>query len=297
MIEKSFAILFFLRKAKGYIKGEIPIVLRITVNNVRKEISTNYSCEPDRWNNQAQRVKGTTEKIRTINAYLDSLERKVHEARLKILDTDKPVSVDAIMQILTGQEEKSIMLLDVFRDHNSKMSALEDIEYSPGTVERYATTLSHTQKFIEWKYNQSDIEIKNLSFDFVSDMEFWLKSVRKCNHNSTIKYIANLRKIINICLKSGWLQRDPFYGFKMTKREVVREFLNEDDLQALTAKEFTIERLGQVRDVFLFSCYTGLAFIDAFQLTYSNISTIGIRKCLKFIQNQNIQRPYRSSRK
>ena len=123
MIEKSFAILFFLRKPKGYTRGEIPIVLRITVNHVRKEISTKHSCEPDRWNNQAQRVRGTTEKIKTLNAYLDSLERKVHEARLKILETDKPVSVDAIVDILTGHEEKAIMLLDVFRDHNSKMAA------------------------------------------------------------------------------------------------------------------------------------------------------------------------------
>ena len=272
MIEKSFAILFFLRKPKGYVKGEIPIVMRVTVNHARKEISTKHSCEPDRWNNQAQRAKGTSEKVKTLNAYLDSLERKVHEARLKILETDKPVSVDAIVNILTGVEEKAIMLLEVFRDHNEKMAALINTEYSPGTVERYATTLSHTRTFIEWKYNQSDIEIKNLSFDFVSDMEFWLKSVRKCNHNSTIKYIANLRKIINICLKSGWLQRDPFYGFKMTKREVVRDYLNEDELQAITAKQFGIERLGQVRDIFLFSCYTGLAFIDAFQLTFSNIS-------------------------
>lgn len=272
MIEKSFAILFFLRKPKGYVKGEMPIVLRLTVNQVRKEISTKHSCDPDRWNNQAQRVRGNTEHVRTINAYIDSLERKVHEARLKLMEGNRAVSVDAIVDILTGLEEKPIMLLSVFRDHNAKMAALKDIEYAPGTVERYATTLSHTQTFIEWKYRQSDIEIKNLSFDFVSDMEFWLKSVRKCNHNSTIKYIANLRKIINICLKSGWLQRDPFYGFKMTKREVVRDYLNEEELQALTAKQFSLERLGQVRDIFLFSCYTGLAFIDAFQLTFSNIA-------------------------
>ncbi len=272
MIQKSFAILFFLKKAKGLTKGSAPICMRITVDGVRKEIGTKNYCELDRWNTQSQRAKGTNEFSRTLNAHLDALERSVQNARLKLIEAGKPITADAIAIILTGQEEKAIMLLDVFREHNAKMAALKDIEYAPGTVERYATTLSHTQTFIEWKYGQSDIEIKDLSFDFVSDMEFWLKSVRKCNHNSTIKYIANLRKILNICLKSGWLQRDPFYGFKMTKREVVRGYLNEDELQALTAKQFGIERLGQVRDVFLFSCYTGLAFIDAFQLAFSNIS-------------------------
>jgi len=272
MIQKSFSILFFLKKHKGFTKGAAPVCLRITVNGVRKEIGTKNYCEAEKWNNQSQRAKGNSEQYKTLNAHLDAIERNVHSARLKLVESGKPVTAESIVNILTGQKEKAVMLLDVFRDHNAKMAALKDVEYAPGTIERYATTLSHTQTFIEWKYNQSDIEICNLSFDFVNDMEFWLKSVRNCNHNSTIKYIANLRKIINICLKSGWLHRDPFYGFKMTKREVVRQYLNEDELQALTVKQFGIERLGQVRDVFLFSCYTGLAFIDAFQLTHSNIS-------------------------
>lgn len=142
----------------------------------------------------------------------------------------------------------------------------------PATIKRYDTTLEHTRSFIAWKYNLADIEIKNLSFDFVSDMEFWLKSVRKCNHNSAIKYIGNMRKIVNYCLKSGWLSRDPFFGFKMAKREVVREYLSEDELHALAAKQFAVDRLSQVRDIFLFSCYTGLAFIDVFQLTPASIA-------------------------
>jgi len=81
-----------------------------------------------------------------------------------------------------------------------------------------------------------------------------------------------MRKIVNYCLKTGWLQRDPFFGFKMAKREVVREFLSEDEVQTLTTKRFTIDRLSQVRDIFLFSCYTGLAFIDVFQLTPASIA-------------------------
>jgi len=272
MIEKSFAILFFLRKPKGYIKGEIPIVLRLTVNQERKEISTKHACEPDRWNNQAQRVRGTTECVRTVNAYLDSLERKVHDARLKLLENNKAVSLDGIVDVLTGKEEKSRTLLQVFQEHNDKMKVLVNTEYAEGTLERYKTSLDHVRRFIIWKYKDTDIELKNLTFEFVSDMEFWLKSERKCGHNSTIKYIANLRKVINICLKNGWLSRDPFYGFKMTKREVVREYLSERELQRLINKKFGFDRIAQVRDIFLFSCYTGLAFIDMFNLSTKHIA-------------------------
>lgn len=272
MLETSFSILFYLKKPKGYSRGEVPVYMRITVNGARKEIGTKHSCEPDRWNSDAQRAKGTNELSKTINAYLDTLERKVHDARLKLLENIKPVTAEALVKILTGQEEKPLMLLEIFEHHNVQMAALENTEYAPATVKRYDTTLEHTRAFIAWKYHLPDIEIKNLSFDFVSDMEFWLKSVRKCNHNSSIKYIGNMRKIVNYCLKTGWLQRDPFFGFKMAKREVVREFLSDDELQALAAKRFAIERLSQVRDIFLFSCYTGLAFIDVFQLTPASIA-------------------------
>jgi site-specific recombinase XerD len=174
--------------------------------------------------------------------------------------------------MLTGQDEKPVMLLEVFQQHNNRLAALENVQYASATVKRYTTTLGHTREFIQLKYGEPDIEIKNLSFDFVSEMEFWFKSVRKCNHNSTIKYISNLRKIVTYCLKSGWIPKDSFFGFKMSKKEVVREYLNEDEVQALTKKHFTIDRLGQVRDIFLFCCYTGLAFIDVFQLTRDRIA-------------------------
>ncbi len=273
MIEKSFATLFFLKQPRGYVKGnDMPIYLRITVNGERKEIVTKLTCNPDRWNNQAQRLRGTNENSKTLNAFLEVLERKVHEARLRLVDASKPITAEAIKNILIGQEEKPRMLLEVFQHHNDQLAALVNTEFAPATIKRYDTTLEHTRSFIAWKYKQADIDIKSLSFDFVSDFEFYLKSVRKCNHNSAIKYIGNMRKIVNYSLKSGWLPKDPFFGFKMAKKEVVRDYLSEEELQALASKQFSIERLSQVRDIFLFSCYTGLAFIDVFQLTPSRIA-------------------------
>lgn len=272
MLEKSFAILFSLRKPKGYKVGEAPIYMRVTANGSRKEISIKHSCLPDRWNAQAQRAKGTNETTRTLNALLDSLERKVHEARVKLQEKNRPITAESILNVLTGQDEKPQMLLEIFQRHNDQLTALENTEYASATVKRYATALGHTREFIQWKYGQPDIDIKNLSFDFVSDMEFWFKSVRKCNHNSTIKYISNLRKILTYCLKSGRILKDPFFGFKMSKKEVVRDYLSEDELQVMANKHFVIDRLGQVRDIFLFCCYTGLAFIDVFQLTRDRIT-------------------------
>ncbi len=271
MIEKSFAILFYVKKPKGYVSGVMPVYMRITVNGTPKEITTKQECEPERWNNQAQRARGTNEKSKTLNAFLDALERKVHEARLQLLESNGVISAEALKNMLTGQGEKPKMLLVLFQQHNDQLEALKNKEVSPATCQKYMTTLEHTRSFIVWKYKQSDIEIKSLSYEFVNDFEFYLKSERKCNHNTTLKYISNVRKIVNYCIKNGWLQKDPFFGFKACKKEVVRQFLSEGEIQAIAHKKFAIDRLSQVRDIFLFSCYTGLAFVDVFQLTSDRI--------------------------
>ncbi len=275
MLEQSLGILFYQKKRSGYAKGNVPIYLRITVNGQRVEIGTKQSYDPERWNSHAQRAKGTNEASRCLNTYLDTLERQVHEARRALIEARKPITAESLKNILTGQGERPRMLLEVFAEHNRQMAALANKEYSSATVTRYETTLEHTRKFLQWKYNLTDIDITSLTYSFATDFEFYLKSERKCNHNSAIKYIRNLRKIVNFCLKSGWLQKDPFFGYKMTQKEVIRQYLTETELKTLADKKFVIDRLSQVRDVFLFSCYTGLAFIDVFQLTPDNIG-IGV---------------------
>src|SRR5690606_15062782 len=110
----------------------------------------------------------------------------------------------------------------------------------------------HVKAFIFSKYGCVDYEIKRLDYEFIDQFAFWLKSIRGCNQNSTTKYIANFRKIVNGCLKSGWLDKDPFFGFKMIKKEINPQFLNEYELQIMKTKSFASERLNQVRDIFLF---------------------------------------------
>ena len=275
MIEKSFGLLFYLKKPKSYYEGRMPVYLRITVDGVPKEMSTHQTCDPERWSPEAQRVKGTKIEHRSLNGYLDTLERKVHEAKARTIEAGRHITAEALKNTLLGIEEGTRTILDVFRDHNKQMEALVGNEFSPGTLERYRTSFEHTRSFIKWKYYEDDMDIRSLNFEFVTEYEFWLKSVRKCNHNTAIKYISNFRKIVNRCIRNGWLQRDPFVGFKMTKREVERIALTQDELQTIASKQFSTPRLNQVRDIFLFCCFTGLAYIDVKKLKRSEIG-IGI---------------------
>ncbi|MEO5975956.1 MAG: site-specific integrase [Chryseolinea sp.] len=171
--------------------------------------------------------------------------------------------------------ERPRMLMQIFQQHNDQVKALVNREFSPLTFERYATSFRHTESFMLWKYKIKDINVKELKYEFIADYEFWLKSVRKCDHNTSMKYLSNFKKIVHICIKNGWLGRDPFVGFKLAKREIERPFLVEDELNRIIRKDFLMPRLKQVRDIFIFCCYTGLAYADVEKLTRDEV-TIGI---------------------
>jgi len=271
-MEKSFGLFFHPKKTKDFIEGELPVYMRITVNGIFSEISTKRKCNPNNWNVSAGRLNGKNDSIKAFNAYLDTLQQKVFEAKRKLIETDKEVTAENIKNLILGKENKQKhMLLEVFKYHNDQMAALVGREYAPGTLDRYKTSYKHTQSFLEWKYKLLDIDITKLNFEFIAEYEFWLKSIRKCDHNTTMKYLSNFKKIINRCLRNGWILRDPFLGFNMAKKEVERTALTEYELNTMSTKKFSIERLSIVKDIFLFSCYSGLAYADVKKLKRSEI--------------------------
>lgn len=274
-MEARLSILFYGKKTRNESDKILSIYLRVTINGNRFEVSTQRCVGTDKWSSTAGKVKGNTEEVRKTNQYLDNVKQKVYDYQKKILQDGKPFTKETLRLEWYGLNEHIHSLVEVFTNHNNQMEALIGKDNSKATFGKYRTTLDHTISFLKWKFQRSDIEISSITYSFITEFEFWLKSVQKCNHNTTIKYISNLRKIINICLKNGWLVKDPFIGFKMTKKEVIREILTEEELQTLISKDIQNIRIRQVRDIFIFSCFTGLAYIDAKRLRRSDI-VIGI---------------------
>jgi site-specific recombinase XerD len=274
-MNKTFSLLFYVKKSKVIANGTAPIYLRITIDGKQTEIAAKRYINPGKWNSGVQKVNGGAEDIRTLNSYLKTLEQQVYEAQHQLLKDKEPVTTENLKNKLFGVAENPRMLMPIFQDHNNKIKALLGEEFSPGTLCRYTTALKHTTEFLQWKYRISDIDIRKIDHAFITEFEFYLRSVRKCNNNSAVKYVKNFGKIIRICISNNWLDKDPFVNYKSKFREVVRAFLSQDEIDAIAAKEFSIERLNQVRDIFLFSCYTGLAYIDVKQLTRNNIG-VGI---------------------
>ena len=268
----SVSILFYIKRAKVNNLGVCPIYTRVTVNAKRFEFSTNKSINPDKWSSEGSKVKGTSEEARTINSHLDYLKNQILQAEKKLIKKDISVSSENLKNELFGLTETKRMLVPIFQDHNNKIKELVGKEYAPGTLERYTTSLKHTIEFMQWKYNISDIDITKIDHAFITDYEFWLRSVRNCANNTAVKYLKNFNKIIKLCLANDWLDKNPFANYKSKVKEVERVYLTEEEIQSILNKDFKTERLSLVRDIFLFSCFTGLAYIDVKNLTKSHIS-------------------------
>ncbi len=270
-MNKTFGLLFYLKKSKIDAQGKCPIYLRITIDGKRTEISTKRTIEVNKWNAKAYKAIGRTEDIRELNAYLDSLTTKVYQSQRDLIQDNKEVTTETLKNKFLGIEDKDRTLITIFKNHNKQVEKLVGKEYSQATLTRYKTVCRHLQEFMKYQYNVSDISIKRIDHQFITDFEFYLKSVRNCGHNSSLKYIKNLKKIILIALANNWMKTNPFSAYKVKFKTVERQFLSEEEIQTMLEKELHTNRLEQVRDVFIFCCFTGLAYSDVKKLTKDNL--------------------------
>jgi site-specific recombinase XerD len=263
---------FYAKSTKANAAGLLPIYVRLTVDGNRMEFSTKKFIDSAKWSPEMSKMKGTTEHARSLNEYLDLLKSKIFDIQMELIHHNEPLTIETFKNEFQGKKERERMLIPIFQEHNRKIKELVGQEYAPGTLERYETSLKHTKNFLFWKYNMTDINIEKIDHAFIMEYEFYLRSERKCANNTAVKYIKNFHKIINQCLANGWLNKDPFVNYKAKVKEVVRDFLSEAEIEQMISKEFVSERLELVRDIFVFSCFTGLAYIDVKQLTLDNIA-------------------------
>jgi site-specific recombinase XerD len=269
----TLTVLFHLRVDKRNQNGKSPIFCRITVEKERATFSLQRSVYPDKWDAAKEMVKGNTEEVKNINAYISLIKNKIYEAHYKLVDSNTPVDADMLKRLVLNKDRiKSKSVLRVFEDHNQKVKTLIGSTFAYGTYERYQTALKHLKDFVTWKYNRNDFFLHEIDHEFITEYDFYLRSVRKCNNNTTVKYIKNFGKIIRYSIANAWIDKNPFLNFKMKLNKVDRGYLNKEELTMLIEKHFSINRLEQVKDVFLFQCFTGLAYCDVCKLTHENIT-------------------------
>ena len=274
MKRMTFKILFVAKQSRVTKSGEISVLLRVTVNGERSEGSINLKVKPEKWNTVAERLIGDSREDQELNFRLDTIRMRIMQIYREMeFDREKITAKKIVDRYLGRDIVPTIMLLDVFREHNERCHKLAGKDMAPATVERYETSLKHTANFIKFNFGKDDIPIAEVNHKFITDYEFYLKTERNCAHNSATKYLKNFKKIIRIALANEYITKDPFANIRFTLDEVECDFLEDSEIQKIIDKPISIERLAVVRDIFVFQYFTGLSYSDVKGLRQEHIAT------------------------
>lgn len=273
MKRDSFRVLFFLKKTRLLKNGEASVCMRITVDGTRVENNIRKSIDPALWSQAKETARGKSRRACDLNTYIEEARIKLYQIFCELEQQNRPVTAHLLQELFFGQEkpEEVRTLLGTMQEHNDQCRALVGTDYALITVRRYESCRRYLAELIRQRYGKEDLPLAEVNGELVRAFAFYLKTEKGCQQNTVIRYMKCLKKITNLARANDWMAKDPFLGIRFHEKEVVREFLTMDELQTIYRKEFPLERLTLVRDVFIFAAFTGLAFIDVQQLAPEHI--------------------------
>ena len=268
-------ILFYPKKRLSDTDGKVTIYCRVTVNLKRAEFSLRRTVEEQRWDSRSTKLRGSSTEVSNFNRFLDNVKNRLFEIYENLLKDRLDISASIIKNIYLGNVGKEYMLLEIFKEHNDEVESLQGKGFTKGTLQRYRAAYKHVSDYIGHKCQRKDIPVRSVDHKFITGLEFYLKSVKNLEHNTSIKYIVNFKKIIRIAYANEWITKDPFFHWKASWKTKEKQYLTQSELDTLQNQKSFLPRLELVRDIFVFCCYTGLAYSDVKLLKLENI-VIGI---------------------
>ena len=265
------AFSFYVKRTKPLKNGEVPIYVKITVDDNFEELALMKSIDPEKWNKARNNASGKSKEAKNLNDELLHVRSRLQEHVKTLHEKGQEITARSIKNSYLGIDTENKKIIALFEEHNKGIKLLSGKDYAQATIQRYETCLLHLKNYVKEKYRVHDMLINKMNPDFIKGFELYLKTVRNCNHNSTMKYIKNFKKIVRNAFQNGWLRQDPFVNIKLRLNKVDKGFLTEEELARIINKKFSMERLENVKDVFLVGCFTGLAYSDLKNLKPENI--------------------------
>lgn len=271
MKKNTFKVMFVIRRNQVNRDGKCSIVIRITVNGEYERLNSTLSIEPELWDSKAAKAIGRTQKILDFNKRIEEIRYVLQDHYYELQKTHGYVTAEMVKNAYMGVTAKAESLMPIYDEFLAETKKMIGINRSDKTYQKYERCKRRVVEFMKEKYNRTDIPLRELKPKFLTDFAVFLSTKYKCRQNTVYKFLQLLRMVIIKAQRDGISFPDPYLSYKMTQEKVDRGYLSEDEVIAIATKEISIPRLDQVRDVFIFACYTGLAYSDLAQLRAENI--------------------------
>jgi len=278
----TFGVHFIIRPNQ---KGSYTIYARIVVNKSRCELGIKQVIQKDDWNQSKGSAKSKTSELKQLNSYLEQVRSKlvVHYRKLDLEDVNITAAVVKNSYLGLRATEKTMTLNELMETHNEMMQKVLE----RGTIKNYYTTAMYAQRYLSNKYLSGDVLLKDLNFQFITEFEFYirnnpLKAGDPCTNNGTMKHLERLKKMVAWAEANEWMDKNPFAAYKLKLKRNEMDFLQESELSTIETCNLEDPAVQRIRDLFVFSCYTGLAYIDLTRLKPSNIVMTDGARWLRF---------------
>lgn len=253
--------------------GKSPIILRINFGYERRDIFTGLYCNNDDWDSNTGRVYATDKRSATINKNIDVILRKANDAFDSLKFSEEAFSIDELVDRIKGKEATPTLLIDFLEQGNQRMLKRVGVEIAKATYYKYRKSLQYMQEFLQTEFKVKNYILSRVDTKFLERYFYFLRTNKNIGNNTAIKYIVFVKTIFSPAIRDGILRSDPFRGLRLKKKPVYPQHLTLDEIDALTALKLADPDLHRKRDIFLFACYTGLAYIDLKNLRGHHIET------------------------
>lgn len=262
----NLLVSFFIRKKRNN-PEKASVYIRISVNSVYRDISLKKTVTISKWDSKANRAKGTSNEARILNNFLNKTSTQIHRHYDKLLEEEVFVTVDKLKARFLGTDQQHKTLMELVGYHNTQMLGI----LTPGTLKNYKTTENYLKLFLNGKKKTTDVFLKEIDYKFTLDFEAFLRKQDKLHNNGVMKHMERLKKMMNLAMDMEWIGKNPTKRFKLRFDPVDMVYLSQSELEAIFQKQYKRPCLELTKDIFIFACYTGLAYIDVRNLEKGNI--------------------------
>lgn len=241
-MRSTFKVLFYVKKGSEKPNGNLPLMCRLTVDG-------------------------------EINHAVDKIRLEENRRYQELMQTDGYVTAAKLKDAYLGIGVKQETLLKLFEQHNCEFAKKVGHSRAKGTYQRYVTVCKHLREFLPHTYKRDDIPLRELNLSFINDFEYFLRTEKKCRTNTIWGYMIVLKHIISIARNDGRLPFNPFAGYINSPESVDRGHITREEIQTMMNTTMPDKTHELVRDLFIFSTFTGLAYSDVKNLPEDNLQT------------------------
>jgi site-specific recombinase XerD len=270
----TFKLLFYLKKNEPKKNGNVPVMGRITIDGIPKSFSTKLDINPNNWDLKHGRILGKSAQALSTNLKLDNIRVRINKIYDDMLKDEGFATAQKVKLSFLGVGVMDDAILKVFKDQNEDFERMVSKgKRSQNTYNKYKTVYNHLNEFIKERYHREDLAFRELTSDFIREFDFFLRIDKECTHNTVWVYTMPVMALADLAIKKGLIRQNPFEDYEISMEETDRSYLLKENVEKLMLLKPSKDKYEFVKDIFIFSCFTGLSYIDIQKLKWSNIQS------------------------